>query len=232
MRVVHPASQEATFAHETRHEWRRRAMVDVEAAIELFQFSGMHHADPIGEGKGFVLVVRHQHRREAKALEQVAQFLAQAGTQACVEAGKGFVQEKQVRARCERRESSLDMATKSQLTRFQKASTYFGRADCGSRCSRRAPTHRRSAAGCHRRSAGWRHCWCWPAPASRPAAAPASPSRSRRSDRGLGEVFLELAKLPKAASIAVCQLAGRARRRRWASGSSSRSCGSTPARHC
>jgi len=36
--------------------------------------------------------------------------------------------------------------------------TWGGR--CGSRCSRRAPTHRRSSGASCRWSAGWRRCWC------------------------------------------------------------------------
>ena len=55
----------------------------------------------VADCEGFFLVVGHQNRAGATGLEDVPHLMAQATTQFAIEVGKGFVQQQQLRFRCQ-----------------------------------------------------------------------------------------------------------------------------------
>ena len=62
----------------------------------------MHHGDPVRDGERLLLVVRHEHRRDAETLLDVADLLAHADTQLRVEVRQRLVEQQQPRALHER----------------------------------------------------------------------------------------------------------------------------------
>ena len=58
--------------------------------------------DPLGQRRGVLEVVGHQHGREAQAVEQLAQLRANAGSRVCVERGERLVEEEHSRIARER----------------------------------------------------------------------------------------------------------------------------------
>jgi hypothetical protein len=74
-------------------------VVEVVRRVPLLDAAFAHDADHVGDGEGFVLVVRDQDRRHPGAFEDVAHFQRQAFAQFDVEVGKGLVEQQQVRLR-------------------------------------------------------------------------------------------------------------------------------------
>ena len=79
-----------------------RPVVELVRRIPLLDAAVVHDADLVGERERFVLVVRHQDRRGAARLDDVAHFERQALAQIDVEVGERLVEQQQIGLRRER----------------------------------------------------------------------------------------------------------------------------------
>ena len=76
-------------------------MVDVVRRVPLFQLALVHYAYPIGQRKGFLLIVGNQQGGDVFLAENVAQLAGQGTAQVQVQTGKGFIQQEQGGAGCQ-----------------------------------------------------------------------------------------------------------------------------------
>ena len=91
--IAYGAAQEGAITGELCHEPVRRRVVNVIGRIPLLQVALLHDADPVGQRKGFFLVVGHQQGGDLFLTQDVSQFLGQRPTQIQVQAGKRLVQQ-------------------------------------------------------------------------------------------------------------------------------------------
>lgn len=121
---VRPAGHEAALADKLRHEAVGRAVVEIVGRIPLLQVAAAHHADLVGHGEGFRLVVGHQQGGDPLLLEDVADFRAEPHAQARVEAREGLVHQQQARPRRQRaRQRHALLLAAGQLVGKQVAAT-------------------------------------------------------------------------------------------------------------
>ena len=93
----HGAGDEAAAADEIGHEAGARPVVDAVGRIPLRQPAGVHHADPVGDGEGFVLVVGDEQGGDALFQQDGAHVAADLLAQLRVQRREGFVQQQQAR---------------------------------------------------------------------------------------------------------------------------------------
>ena len=89
----HHPRQEIRGAHELGDERRGRAMVDGLRRPELFQPPRVQHADLVGDGEGFLLVVGHEDRRRFRGAEDLLHLVAHLRAQVGVEVRERLVEE-------------------------------------------------------------------------------------------------------------------------------------------
>ena len=87
----------ALAVEEGPHEGRRGLMEDLVRRADLVADAVFKHGDPLGEGEGLFLVVRHVNGRDAQALLEFGELLARAEAQLRVEVAQGFVEEEDAR---------------------------------------------------------------------------------------------------------------------------------------
>ena len=100
-RAAGVAGDQVGAAQEAGDEGGARSGVDAFGRAVLLDASVAHHDQPVGEGHRFLLVVRDQEGRGPDALEDLAHLEPGALPQGGVQAGEGFVQQDQLRARRE-----------------------------------------------------------------------------------------------------------------------------------
>ena len=76
-------------------------MVQVVGRVPLLQSTFLEYPDLIADREGFLLVVGHQNRTGATALEDVTDFVAELAAQFTIEVGEGFIEQQQLRLRCQ-----------------------------------------------------------------------------------------------------------------------------------
>src|SRR5581483_5480021 len=80
-------------ADELGYEWIRRLGVDLRGRPHLLNATVRHDSDPVGDGEGLLLVVRHVERGDAQAQLNRANLIAQVDAHLCVERGERLVEE-------------------------------------------------------------------------------------------------------------------------------------------
>lgn len=95
--VAQAARQEHALADEVRHEAADRPVIEVVCVVPLQQPATLHRADLVGDGEGFLLVVRDQNGRDAARLQNVAQLGRQARAQFDIQAREWLVEQQQGR---------------------------------------------------------------------------------------------------------------------------------------
>ena len=102
MVVDHLSRHQRTLADEIGDEAVARFVIQVVGRIPLLDAALVHHADPVGQRKRFVLVVGDDERGGGFALEDVAYLDRQAFAQFHVEVGERLVHQDQARPRRQR----------------------------------------------------------------------------------------------------------------------------------
>ena len=87
---------------ERRHERRGRRGVEFVRGAELLQAARAEQRDPVAEVEGFLLLVGHQHRGDAEAMDERAQLAPGPLAERGVEIGERLVEQEHLRLRRER----------------------------------------------------------------------------------------------------------------------------------
>ena len=101
-RSHHHARHHRALADETGHIGTGRAVIEPMGRIPLLHAATADHADPVADGKGFLLVVRHQDRRRVRRLQDLPHLQPQLLAQAGIQARERLVQQQQGRLRRQR----------------------------------------------------------------------------------------------------------------------------------
>ena len=91
--VEHFSGKKNAFSDEVGNESIGGFVVEIVGRIPLLDFTVVHHANLVRNGKRFILIVRYQNSRGILAFEDIADFQAQATAQADIQIREGFVQQ-------------------------------------------------------------------------------------------------------------------------------------------
>ena len=89
----HGSGNEVRLTDKVGHEGCGRHVVHHLRRIELFQAAMVEDRDPIGHGKGLVMIVRDEHGRRLCSAQQVVQLLAHASSHVRVQIAEWLVEQ-------------------------------------------------------------------------------------------------------------------------------------------